>query len=97
METKEQLGRAEPATLLLKPAEAAKRLQIGERTLWRLTDAGEIPCIRIGRSVRYDPADLRAWINAKKSPGILDTCRALATAPMLDCNGQPATDLADRP
>jgi excisionase family DNA binding protein len=75
MDTKEQQGRAEPAALLLKPAEAAKLLQIGDRTLWRLTDEGEIPCIRIGRSVRYDPADLRVWIAAKKNPPRLDACR----------------------
>jgi excisionase family DNA binding protein len=75
MYTNEQQGRAEPSAMLLKPAEAAKLLQIGERTLWRLTDAGEIPCIRIGRSVRYDPADLRVWIAAKKNPPRLDACR----------------------
>jgi excisionase family DNA binding protein len=75
MDAKEQNGRAEPAALLLKPAEAAKLLQIGERTLWRLTDEGELQCIRIGRSVRYDPADLLVWIAAKKNPPRLDACR----------------------
>lgn len=52
--------------LLLRPDEAAKALAISPRSLWTRMDCGEIPCIRIGRSVRYDPADLRAWIEARK-------------------------------
>ena len=41
--------------LLLRPPEAAEALAISDRTLWGLTKAGEIPCVRFGRSVRYDP------------------------------------------
>ena len=52
--------------LLWNSREAAKALSISERTLWGLTQSGEIPCVRIGRSVRYDPADLRAWIESRK-------------------------------
>ncbi len=52
---------------LLKPAEAARSLAISERKLWGLTKCGEIPCVRIGRSVRYDPRDLASWIEARKS------------------------------
>ena len=55
----------EPA--LLKPADAAKFLAFSERALWAMTAPnGPIPAIRIGRSVRYSPADLRAWV-AKRS------------------------------
>jgi hypothetical protein len=39
---------------------------VSERKLWSLTKSGEIPCVRIDRAVRYDPADLRAWIAKKK-------------------------------
>lgn len=52
--------------LLLKPREAAEALAISQRTLWTLTKCGEIRCIRCGRAVRYDPIDLRAWIETKK-------------------------------
>ena len=55
-----------PQTLLLKPVDAAATLSISPRTLWALTDRGEIPCIRFGRAVRYDPRDLMAWIAKKK-------------------------------
>ncbi|MCL5280495.1 MAG: helix-turn-helix domain-containing protein [Planctomycetes bacterium] len=54
--------------LLLTVRQAAKTLSISERTLFTLTQDGDIPAVRFGRSVRYDPVDLRAWINsAKKS------------------------------
>ena len=56
-----------PETLLLKPVDAARILAISPRTLWGLTDRGEIPCVRIGRSVRYDRHDLAAWIAKKKN------------------------------
>jgi excisionase family DNA binding protein len=52
--------------LLLRPGDAAKALSISPRKLWAMTNSGEIPCVRFGRSVRYDPADLREWIDQQK-------------------------------
>ena len=43
---------------LLKPREAADILAISERTLWTLTKQGVIPCVRLGRSVRYRLSEL---------------------------------------
>lgn len=54
--------------LLMKPADAAKALAISARKLWQLTNRGAIPCVRIGRSVRYSPADLREWIDKIRFP-----------------------------
>ena len=59
---------AEP--LLLRPVEAAKALAVSPRKLWSITAGREIPCVRIGRAVRYDPADLRRWIEEQKVPAI---------------------------
>ncbi len=53
---------------LLRVPEAAKLLAIGTRLLWSLTNSGQIPCVRIGRAVRYDPADLQRWIEKAKGP-----------------------------
>lgn len=55
----------QPERLLLPRREAAQVLSLSERTLWTFTKAGEIPSIRIGRSVRYSLADLRAWVASK--------------------------------
>jgi excisionase family DNA binding protein len=57
---------------LLRARDAAKYLAISARKLWELTNRGEIPAVRIGRSVRYDPADLRAWIESRKGKGVRD-------------------------
>jgi excisionase family DNA binding protein len=53
--------------LLLTEREAAKRLSISPRKLWELRNAGEIRCVKIGRSVRYCVNDLAAWIDSKRS------------------------------
>ena len=52
--------------MLLTAREAAKALTISERYLYTLTQRGEIRAVRAGRTVRYDPADLRAWIESAK-------------------------------
>ena len=59
--------------LLLKPDEAAAALAISPRTLWGLTSNGELPCLRIGRAVRYDPRDLTCWIDRRKT--CVNECR----------------------
>ena len=56
-----------PPRLLVTAREAADLLAISPRTLWTLTSTGEIACVRIGRSVRYDVADLRVWIGTHKT------------------------------
>jgi excisionase family DNA binding protein len=57
------------AALLLRSRDAARALAIGERKLWELTKRNLIPCVRIGRSVRYSLPDLQAWIEAQKHSG----------------------------
>ncbi len=55
-----------PSPMLLKPRDAAKALAVSPRKLWSLTACGAVPCVRIDRAVRYDPADLRAYIDSLK-------------------------------
>ncbi|MBL8827826.1 MAG: helix-turn-helix domain-containing protein [Planctomycetaceae bacterium] len=56
------------ATLLLTPKAAAELLAISPRKLWSLTRAREVACVRVGRSVRYKPDDLTAWIEKHRTP-----------------------------
>lgn len=53
--------------LLLRPRDASRLLALSERTLWALTRAGLLPCVRVGKSVRYDPADLAEWVQKAKA------------------------------
>lgn len=52
---------------LLTGSEAARFLAISESLLQKLKSRNEIPCVRIGRSVRYYLPDLVRWIEERKS------------------------------
>lgn len=56
-----------PTPLLVSANEASRMLGISSRTLWSMTHAGEIPCVRLRGRVLYDPRDLVAWIDAHKT------------------------------
>ena len=51
--------------LALRPAEAALALGIGEGLLWSKTNAGEIPHVRIGRTVLYPIPLLESFLVAE--------------------------------
>ncbi|MCP3913992.1 MAG: helix-turn-helix domain-containing protein [bacterium] len=54
---------------LLKPDAVADLLGISPRKLWTITNQGDLPCIRIGRCLRYDEQDVAEWIERKKRRG----------------------------
>ncbi len=51
--------------LSLRPREAAKALGISERSLWSLTDAGEVPHLKLGRATLYPVHELKAWLTER--------------------------------
>ena len=52
---------------LLKSKQAAEYLCISERTLWNLQKSGKIKIVRMGRLIRFDPADLDKFIEEAKT------------------------------
>ena len=51
--------------LALPAGEVAKLLGISERHLWALNSSGRLPRpVRLGRAVRWNLAELRAWLEA---------------------------------
>jgi excisionase family DNA binding protein len=52
---------------LLTARQCAQRLAISERSVWSLTQRGELRAARLGRSVRYDPVDLANFIERAKA------------------------------
>lgn len=53
-----------PASLLIDTKAACVLLAMGERRLWVLSNCRAIPSHKIGKSRRYCPDELRAWIRA---------------------------------
>ena len=51
---------------LLNTGEAAEILNLGKRTVQELVEARRLNSIKIGRAVRFDPADLRRFIEEQK-------------------------------
>lgn len=55
------IGFSSAVPVLLKSKAAAELLQISERKLWSLQNAGDIPSLHIGRSVRFRLVDLETY------------------------------------
>lgn len=58
---------------MMRETEVAERLGCSTRTLqgWRWRGGGP-PFVRVGRAVRYDPAELRAWLDAQRRTSTSD-------------------------
>lgn len=66
----------------LSTAEAAERLGIIPRTLYRLIDDGAIPAYRFGRVIRLQATEVDAFIQASRiAPGSLGHLRTGAQVP----------------
>lgn len=65
-----QIEASTPATLLIDSQEVARRLDLSERTVWRLCSAGKLPKpVSIGsRSKRWRVEEIAAWVAAGCPP-----------------------------
>ena len=65
----------------LSTKEAARRLGITTRTLYRLIDSGQIPAYKFGRVIRLQEAEVDAFIEAARiEPGDLEHLYVDATS-----------------
>jgi excisionase family DNA binding protein len=71
--------------LLLRSGEVAKLLGLGRSTVFAMLAAGELPVVRIGRSVRVPRAALERWVDERTDH---DTKRG-------DVQQPPVPDLGD--
>jgi len=55
--------------LLVSAKAAAELLGISARALWSLSNAGQVPSVRIGARRLYRPEALRAWVEALEQQG----------------------------
>jgi excisionase family DNA binding protein len=47
---------------LLSPQEAATRLSVSVMTVRRLVKAGQLPALKVGGQLRFDPSELEEWL-----------------------------------
>lgn len=53
--------------LLVDAPAAARLLSVSVRTLANLTARSQLPCVRIGRSLRYSVEDLRQFVHRQNT------------------------------
>ncbi len=56
--------------LLLKPAEVAKMISVSRNVMYEMLHTGEIPSLRIGKSIRVPKKALLEWIDAHQVNGL---------------------------
>jgi excisionase family DNA binding protein len=54
---------------LLTTAQVAELLAVSERTVKRLVAGHRLPCVRIGRAVRFDYQAVFRWLEARQEGG----------------------------
>ena len=51
---------------LMTPDEIAAVLRIARKTVITMAREGRIPCIRVGRFVRFDQGEIQRWIDGQR-------------------------------
>ena len=54
---------------LLTPAQAAGLLAVRTSWIYEAVRARRLPCVRIGRHVRFLRSDLESWVREQRDPG----------------------------
>lgn len=65
--------------LLLRPNEAAELLAVGRSKLYELIAAGEVPSVKIGRSLRVPAAELEQWVTERAAAAAVDAATRMPT------------------
>lgn len=63
---------AKPLSLcepLLTAADAAALLSVRPSWIYEAVRDGRLPCVRVGRHVRFLRSDLEEWVRAQRAPG----------------------------
>ena len=63
-----QITTREQFDALLTTAEVARHLKMSKSWVEKAVSRGQIPAIHIGRSVRFDLAEIYAWVRNQKPP-----------------------------
>lgn len=64
---------------LWKVAEVARFLSMSPQWVYKQAELGTLPCVRFGASLRFDPAEIRRYLERQKRGG--------ASAPVVALRG----------
>jgi len=62
------LNNPTPIIQLVRPDELARSLGVPTVTIYTWVRRGILPHIRLGKCIRFDPAEINTWITARKKP-----------------------------
>jgi excisionase family DNA binding protein len=54
---------------ILTPSEVAELLRVPESWVYRAAREGRLPCIRLGRYVRFGEHELERWLDERRGVG----------------------------
>ncbi len=57
-----------PDEMLWTAREVASYLRASVSWVYKAAERGELPCIRLGAMLRFDPSVIRAWLTARIIP-----------------------------
>lgn len=66
----EPVSRQEPQQRLYSPTDVAAYLGVTAKTVYSWSSQGRVPCVKFGKTVRFDIRDLDAWIAACRHPTV---------------------------
>jgi excisionase family DNA binding protein len=66
-EARTSLGERSKEAALRSVAWVAEFLGVSKSWVYQATSSGNLPCIRIGSAVRFDPDAVRAWLRGEVS------------------------------
>lgn len=55
---------------LLNLVQMAERLGVSKHTLYRWVEEKQLPYLRIGRQLRFEPDAIDAWLESRKIPAV---------------------------
>jgi excisionase family DNA binding protein len=53
----------------LRVEEVARILDVSIKKIYRMAAKGQIPCLKISHSIRFDPHDIAVWLRGQSSAG----------------------------
>jgi excisionase family DNA binding protein len=72
----------------LRVEEVARILNVSIKKIYRMAANGQIPCLKISHSIRFDPHDFAVWLKCQSSINTIPAVLLPSRAYLRRSNGQ---------